>query len=428
MKNLDCGHAAPATGRWCSHLLDDEDTSYLVRFTGQGMDHELLCDACEKTAPRYVSICSACHHVRMGRIFDQAGIRGRPEIRTRETALRFEHRELSLPALTGRTLKAVTALGTGNRSVWLAVDERGELLRLDLEEDTLTRVGAVSAEALDLSAELTLHASPCGRFAAVVNSRGSRGVVLELMSGAVKLALDRGDYHVEHCEFSVAFFRDGDRTLVVHATEWNRLDVTDPATGELLTRREFTPAKEGSNARGEHELDYFHCGLTVSPDGAWLVDDGWVWHPVGMLASISLRRWLHENVWESEDGPSRKLLRECCYYWDAPSYFAGPRTLVTWGFGGDADSLMDAAMLFDVESGNLLRWFPGPRGHFHGDGNLLLATSQDQGTCVWDLETGERLHQDAALKPTAWHPSARRFLTVLPEGAVRESVLSGAAW
>ncbi|QSQ17698.1 hypothetical protein [Myxococcus landrumensis] len=419
MKNLDCGHAAPAVGRWCKHLLADEDASFIVRFTGQGVDHELRCEACDKDAAgarEPVAICSACHHTKMGRVFDLMAIRGRPEIRTRETALRFEHRELRLPALAGRTLKALTALGSAPRVEWLAVDERGELLRLDLEEDTVSRVGAVSAESLDLTAELALHASACGRYAAVVNSRGSRGVVVELASGAVKLALDRGDYHVEHCEFSVAFFRDGDRTLVVHATAWNRLDVTDPATGELLTRRE------------PHELDYFHCGLKVSPDGAWLVDDGWVWHPVGMLSSLSLRRWLHENVWESEDGPSRKLLRECAYYWDAPSYFVGPRTLVTWGFGGDAEHLIDAAMLYDVESGNLLRWFPGPRGQFHGDGNLLLATSQEQGTCVWDIETGERLHQDAALKPTAWHPSARRFLTVLPEGVVRESVLSGAAW
>jgi hypothetical protein len=68
-----------------------------------------------------------------------------------------------------------------------------------------------------------------------------------------------------------------------------------PTTGELLTPRDL-PRWGSGEPRPAHYLDYFHCGLTLSPDGAWLVDDGWVWHPMGMLKSFSLRRWLQENV------------------------------------------------------------------------------------------------------------------------------------
>jgi hypothetical protein len=35
--------------------------------------------------------------------------------------------------------------------------------------------------------------------------------------------------------FSVAFALDGERTLVVHRTDWNRLDISDAATGARLT-------------------------------------------------------------------------------------------------------------------------------------------------------------------------------------------------
>ncbi|NTX51462.1 WD40 repeat domain-containing protein [Myxococcus sp. CA039A] len=431
MNQLACGHAAPLAGQWCAHLAEDEDAGYHVRFTGQGVHHDLLCEDCARVAlpgQEFRSICAACQHVRLGRTSALMGIIGRPGVRTRATALHFEHREHSLPALAGQTLRGLIALGTEPRSQWLAVNEQGELLRLDLEEGSLTHTGVVGTGTLDLSAELVLHVSPCGRYVAVVNSRGAKGLVMELASGKVTMPLDRGSYHEKRCEFPVAFFRDGTRTLLAHATAWNRLDVSDPATGELLTPRESTRRGKPGEPRTQHELDYFHCGLTVSPDGNWLVDDGWVWHPVGILTAFSLRRWVHENVWESEDGPSLKQLRECSYHWDGPLCFVGPRTLAVWGFGGDVDTLLDAAMLFDVETGKLVRWFPGPRGAFRCDGNLLLVSAKDTGTTVWDVETGERLLQDSTVVPTAWHPAARRFLTVLPDGLLRESSLSGAAW
>jgi hypothetical protein len=430
MDTLACGHTAPIAGHFCTHLLADEDAGYHVRFTGRGTDHGLICAACA-TAPlpdeALRAVCGDCMRARLGQVFDSLGVIGRPEVRSRPTALRFEHREHTFPALAGTVLRALTPFGDQPRSSWLAVDARGGLLRIDLDDGALTHLGSVGAEDLQLSEPLALHASPCGRFAAVVNVSGQKGVVVDLKSGALTMRLDRGTYNEEVCAFSVAFFRSGARTLLVHATDWNRLDVSDPATGELLTPRDI-PRWGRGEPRPAHYLDYFHCGLTLSPDGAWLVDDGWVWHPMGMLKSFSLRRWLQENVWESEDGPSVKELRTCDGHWDGPRCFVGDRTLAVWGFGGDASYLVDAVMLHDVESGKLLRWFPGPpRGEFNRDGDFLLVSAKDHGTSVWDLETGERLHQDPDLLPGAWHPAARRFLTVLGDGVLRESGLGGVA-
>nr|BDT32352.1 WD40 repeat domain-containing protein [Myxococcus sp. MH1] len=428
METLACGHAAPVAGLCCVHLLENEDAGYYVRFTGRGAWMDLLCEDCGRVShpgQAHRAVCTDCQQATVARGFDLIGVIGRPESRSRATDLRFEHREHSLSALTGRTPLAVAALGA---SSWLAVDPEGALLRLDLDEAPPARLGSVSDTALDLAAPLALHVSACARFAAVVNLRGSHGVVVDLTTGAVTMRLDRGSYHTKHCDYSVAFFRDGDRTLLVHATGWNRLDLSDPASGALLSAREPPSRGEPNQPIRAHELDYFHCGLTVSPNDEWLVDDGWVWHPVGILTSLSLRRWVRENVWESEDGPSQRRLREVPYYWDGPRCFVGPRILATWGFGGDVDKLIDAALFHDVSTGKLLRWFPGPRGAFECDGNLLLASAADTGTAVWDIETGEKLHEDATLKPTAWHPVARRFLTVLPQGGLRESSLSGTAW
>ncbi|MBJ6764860.1 hypothetical protein JGU66_29195 [Myxococcaceae bacterium JPH2] len=428
MEQLACGHAAPIAGHACAHLLKTPGAPYAVRFTGQGQDLDLLCDDCDgPTAPARADLqplCVDCQQAHLERLEDLLHALGRPEVRTRASALRFEHREHTLPSLAGTPLLALEPLGSAPRSQWLAVTPTGDLLRLDLEAGTTTRLATVPSDAVVLSEPLALHVSDCGRYAAVANAAGSHGVVLSLDSGAVTMKLDRGTYHVTHCQFPLAFFRDGDRTLLVHGTEWNQLDISDPSTGERLTPRPDDAATKSEDAKA-HGLDYFHCGLTVSPDGQWLVDDGWVWHPVGILTSLSLRRWLHENVWESEDGPSRKSLRQVEYFWDGPRCFVGPRLLAVWGFGSTDRTLFDAALVLDIESGKLRRWFPGPRGDFHCDGQFLLTRASDEGTAVWNWETGERLLVDAELKPTAWHPAARSFVSVVAPGQFRESRLAG---
>src|SRR5262249_4553054 len=148
--------------------------------------------------------------------------------------------------------------------------------------------------------------------------------------------------------------------------------------------------------------------------------DGWVWHPVGVLRALDLRHWCDENPWESEDGPSVRELRAIAYGWDLARCFVDDRTLAVWGFGGDEEHLVDAAVLYDVATGARLRWFAGPpRGRFVFDRHLVAIGAG--GASIWDVATGEHLADAPGFAPLAHHPIARRFLSISGEGALVES-------
>ena len=83
-----------------------------------------------------------------------------------------------------------------------------------------------------------------------------RGSLSTFVLGAVTMPLDRGDYRVEHASFPLAFFEQAGRPLLVHATAWNRLDISDPVNW-AVTDRAFGAPPPGM-ALPEHDLNYFH--------------------------------------------------------------------------------------------------------------------------------------------------------------------------
>jgi hypothetical protein len=259
-----------------------------------------------------------------------------------------------------------------------------------------------------------------GRYCAVCTARGPRrGIVVDLTSGDITMRLAHRSHHERHSRFPVAFFSDGDRPLLVHGTDWNRLDISDPATGELLTQRGPTGYRAGEQ-RPLHYLDYFHAGLTVSPDSQFVAEDGWVWHPFGVVRSWSLQRWLDDNPWEAEDGLTVRSLCSREYYWDAPLCWLNERTLAVYGFGEDVDLVIPAVRVFDVTTGEESGWFPGPSGNIDSDGTHLFSWDGD-GTSVWDPVAGERLHHDSNLHPSSLHRSSRSFVSI---GKDRSAVVS----
>ena len=46
--------------------------------------------------------------------------------------------------------------------------------------------------------------------------------------GHATAILHRGTHEIDRCAYPVAFFSHRGRTLIVHASEWNRLEVSDP--------------------------------------------------------------------------------------------------------------------------------------------------------------------------------------------------------
>ncbi len=294
----------------------------------------------------------------------------------------------------------------GDREDWIGLFEGGEIARLDIATGAKTYLAnAARLQSLDDPGEpLELHVSRDGRLAAVVQRAGRFGVVIDLETDELRLPLERGGYHERQCRFPFAFFERDGRELIAHATDWNRLDITDVRTRERLTER--GPTEYIDNEPPPHYLDYFHCGLTISPDHARIADDGWAWHPFGIVVTWSIDAWL-ANVWESEDGPSRVAFDPRPESWDDPLCWIGNDQLAIWG-DGDGHPKQPAITIHDVTSGEQLRSFECPRGDLVFDGVLVALHGEE--TSFWDPARGVKLGYDAHPSPQRYHPTAKTFL------------------
>ncbi|MDQ3365973.1 MAG: hypothetical protein M3680_11150 [Myxococcota bacterium] len=421
---ITCDHPGERSGV-CRHLLADSDLEHLEHFTGRRAERVLVCRACAAALPGDLAqVCATCRdHAAEGGC---AGITGTPEIVDAASSLRFEHLHIELggPAL----LDIQPVLG-GDRCRWIGLDGDGRLHAIDLDRRTTVVVAGLPPEAIELTAAVVMRVSPDGRLVAIANRHGRQGIVLDLDTRLPALTLLRDDYQHGHSDFPLAFLERGGRQLLVHATAWNRLEVVDARTGALLTAREIAPY-ERDGPRPEHYLDYFHCGLAISPGQRSIADNGWVWAPVGIVTAWSLERWLDANPWESEDGPSRRELGWRDYYWDGPLCWLDDDRLAIYGYGNDDQWLVPAAQIFDVRTGARTHWFPGPQGTFVFD-RFLFALAHNELT-VWDVERGTRLARaPAAAAVVRYHPTARTFIT-LPGPGVTVMRLRGhhadAAW
>jgi hypothetical protein len=403
--------AASRRKRACLHLLESKDGAYYQRFTGNGMEYNLVCSKC-KAMPADIELhLLDVDFIRFKEI-EQAGywdgIIGQPEIRRRVSNLQFEHEAVSVPTLNPLHVLDIQPVPS-EPDVWLGLSSDGALFRLDLSAQTMGELFRLPESHLDLQEKTMLRVSQSGDLIAVVNTKGQHGLVLDGTSGRSTLLLDRGNYHEDVSTFPLAFVEWERRTVLIHGTSWNRLDLSDAKTGELLTERSPTSYEQGEE-RPQHYLDYFHCGLTVSPGQQFVVDTGWVWHPMGVVAVWSLSRWFQENVWESEDGPSKKYLDSRGYHWDGPVCWLDDQHLAVWGYGDDDEWLIPALCIFDVVTGRQVRWFPGPKGTIAFDEHLF--SWDEEGMVVWDSFTGEQFHTDKTLNPVSYHRGSKSFITL----------------
>ena len=414
MDLLPCGHVAVAgPSRMCRHLIGSGGEDHVRLLTGRALEYDLCCPACDRAAlggdpPELLVACEGC----VARCIDDdwctlLAWRGEPGVMTCAEPLDVTIVDVPLPVMAA-DLVPVT---DGIRSAWLLLDADGRIGRFD-----------AGSGAWNLLAQATvpdepdhqpwaghrlrrrLHACPSGRFAAVVNDYGQHGQVIDLQTGEPTLTLHGGRYHPETVPFSLAFLDYQGGPAVMHRTDWNRLDISDAATGELLTARGPTRYRQGE-PRPEHYLDYFHGALQVSPGGHWIADDGWVWHPVGMVSAWDARRWLENNPWESEDGPTRRVLCLRAYHWDTPMCWTGENLLAISGIGSDDQAMLDGVRIFDVSTGAEVAAFAGPAGPLFATGGRLYAAAAE-GLTVWDSASGELTGTIAGFYPSRHHPAA----------------------
>ena len=349
--------------------------------------------------------------------------------------MQFSHRLLTWP-YAAEAILDVQPAPSGN---WAVLAKTGAMAIID-EFGVELSSRALNLDGLDLSKFVMLRLSRDRRFAAVAEQFGTRGSVTDLTSGKVLMQLTRSDYQVAHCSFPLAFFDHEGRTLLVHATDWNRLDLSDPLTGACLSDRP-SPQYERGRPTPEQYLDYFHSRLTVSPDQKRIFDNGWIWHPYGIPRTWSLDAWANGNPWESEDDGSVRQLQTGGRIWDAPMAWIDDNRVVVWGLGEDYEEdnpLRPGVRIFDVISGEEQFTIEGVQIEPHHlwprnppqDGWLafdkwLFAVSPKTGTTVWDLKTRHCLHRDPELTPRLYHPSTQCFLSLEGVAARVSSLLLG---
>jgi hypothetical protein len=413
---LPCGHAAHAgASRLCAHLIGDESAEeYVALLTGVGIEHDMCCIECDLAAARgdQVPLLEACEGC-VARLEDDMwalqGWRGTPSVLERPELIDQSVLEVEIRDGLGAVVDLAPVID-GTQPVWIVLTHSGWLVRLDAGSGDWNPVArsTLPDQPEDASrgakARRRLHVSPKGDVAAIVHDYGRYGQVVDLKSGRVTMRLDGGDYHPETVPFSLCFTDSGARTVMIHRTGWNRLDASDPLTGELLTARETGRARD-------QNLDYFHGRLHVSPGSRWVADDGWVWHPVGIPRLWDIRRWLDVSRWESEDGPSVRNLCDRIYHWDSPMCWVADDLLAISGIGSDDEMLLPGVRIFDAATGVELIRIGGPRGALFAQRGRLFSVAPE-GLEVWDPYTGERTATVPGFAPTHHHRGAGELMCV----------------
>lgn len=191
----------------------------------------------------------------------------------------------------------------------------------DKSTDSLNRLAVVdSITLLDKPIKLYFHTPYIG----VTENFGLNAAAININTGATQL-FRREDYHADVSSYSMAFIERKGRTLLVHQTQWNRLDITDLQDGQLLTPREIAieeiePEKRLPGTAPRYNrlnyLDYFHSQLLASPESSRILDNGWMWAPVDNIRCIDVEMFLTGYEFST-------VAVEYCngYNWDRPCAF-----------------------------------------------------------------------------------------------------------
>lgn len=171
-----------------------------------------------------------------------------------------------------------------------------------------------------------IKCSANGKFISVYVDHGQFGVVINTQTLETVLHIDSQNYYEDTVSFSLAFTQFDSQDICIYRSDWNRLEAFNLTTNQLLTER-YIAAYETESPK--HYLDYFHGALYVSPSNDYILDDGWIWHPVASPKVWSLSQWFKHNPFESEDGSSVQAL---CYRenWNALMCWLDDQHIVIW--------------------------------------------------------------------------------------------------
>ncbi len=156
---------------------------------------------------------------------------------------------------------------------------------------------------------------------------GLNASVINTETGKIQ-EFSREDYHADVSVYSTGFIERDGKILLIHQTQWNRLDITDLESGKILTERdikiELTLDKYDEKTKeiikgkrkSENYLDYFHSSLHISPDRRNFLSNGWVWSPVDNIRCFNV-----EDFFSKYELCSFGIEYANGYNWDRPCTF-----------------------------------------------------------------------------------------------------------
>lgn len=284
----------------------------------------------------------------------------------------------------------------------------GELYGLNLNTGIQTKLCEIALPEIDHSndhehfgiSKFRLHSSFDGKYAAVVIDHGQIGMLIEIGSGRIITHLNGGNYCEETVPFSACFIQFEGQNLLIHRTDWNRLDVTDPVSGQIITNRLIAPY-DASEKRPEHYLDYFHGKLIPSPNNNQLFDDGWVWHPLSVPRTWSIKKWLTTYPWESEDGDSI-IDFPIGDDWSVPACWIDDQHIAMWGIPiWDKDEEMEMRQgsgiaIYSLSNAQAtieksIRIANKNKCNYLFSNGRHLYVVTDAGTTIWDIDSEQQV-------------------------------------
>lgn len=330
-------------------------------------------------------------------------------------------------------LLAIIYSNTTDELAYALGDDR-TVLKVDLKTGKVGHVASFSMEDLNFEKPNFLELSSDDRFLVVANTYGQFGYVYDLGKEELVLKLDRKDYRIENSHFLVNFFRYKDMEYLVHATDWNHIDVFDLAKKENITQRDTNVYK------GEAYQDYFYGKGFLSPSQQFLLSSGWVWGPASVLRFIDLEDWLSKTINRPEHNHPADF-GIMSYYWDRALTWVDADT-VAYLFdpreeGMDDEELEEAGLekgtgyvlLYSVEKADIIKKLVfntyGKDEYFEGtadcrvyyNGNLIIS-SKEFGLYVMELETGKLLFTDKNSFLDAYSETFKQFYHLAKDNTV----------
>jgi hypothetical protein len=233
-------------------------------------------------------------------------------------SLKIDDEEIVFADLTNReNLEAVCVCGNGNIFLFdLLANEHYFVKTLEFpiiySEEFLNYSSSIGSQKEFLQIKTNQH------FLCITQKYGQNGIVLDLSNPDFQKNLERGDYQMEHCQFPIAFYKNGSQTFLIHGTDWNRLDITCLETDRLLTNR-IVEYETKSNY-----FDYFHSSLLMSPNEKHFTSNGWFWGPCDNVTVYSVNKFLQEFEVSNVQLNFREVDG---YNWDRPLCWIDNQTL-----------------------------------------------------------------------------------------------------